>query len=524
MRRFFYILITALFIVSCSEKDKQDFSSDFIGFSPLTDDVKSVSINSDTDLQNSTNGGFGVFAYYTGTNNFVSPSSSSTIGTMMQNQQVTYTDANTGWTYSPAQYWPMNGGKVSFYAYAPYNTWKNLVTTTGVPTIAYTAGTNLTNQNDLLWGVGDNGYPIKDMTKPADKTAHLHFKHAVCRLKFKIATDEDFSAINNYFYNYGYGQVTTRVFIESFMISGFYKTGTLSLENTSESPAWSNKSGALAYPNSTFTSSIPESIKYYSNNTTMLNNWSTYGDSYGVGSSLTDLIGDNFIYAIPKTTTEGKLTLTIKYHIITRYYYPFGSNQGFKINRSNDSYYGGGSGTTVTATNTIDIKGNSDETFNLILKGNYMTLQVQAKPWEYERDTLSFDSGQTVINQGNQIHWQSGSYDSKSNENVYINAKTGICQFKISSPTRYLWSATLVPKSGNASAFMFVDESGNEIENPNGVIGKTGVLRIKARKSTSNIQNSAILRVFIKKETESEIVKELGFNGTTEYVVIQDAS
>ncbi len=93
-----------------------------------------------TDLlkNGTTTNGFGVFAYYTGTADYTQ----NKLANFMYNQQVTFTGPN--WIYSPIKYWPneiqngavddqdndtgsdpatsanANGGKVSFFAYAPY--------------------------------------------------------------------------------------------------------------------------------------------------------------------------------------------------------------------------------------------------------------------------------------------------------------------------------------------------------------------------------------------------------------------
>ena len=149
-------------------------------------------------LQNSgaTTGGFGVFAYYTGTDTYgqhqQSIYSGETAGTsvstkypnFMYNQQVTYSTDH--WTYTPLKYWPNDfastavdtqtdaatgsttyGGNVSFFAYAPYVSYSDATsgtdgitgmtanTATGDPTITYTMPSDINAGGafvDLLWG------------------------------------------------------------------------------------------------------------------------------------------------------------------------------------------------------------------------------------------------------------------------------------------------------------------------------------------------------------------------------------
>ena len=129
--------------------------------------------------------GFGVFAYYTGTKTYdqtqyydggTIADGNKLVPNFMWNQSVTYSG---GWTYSPVKYWPNEiqnadvdqqtpaaqggsnyGGKLSFFAYAPY-----LASTSaddgiigisqkgdkGDPKITYKVGA-IANFVDLLWG------------------------------------------------------------------------------------------------------------------------------------------------------------------------------------------------------------------------------------------------------------------------------------------------------------------------------------------------------------------------------------
>lgn len=145
-------------------------------------------IITNTTLQST---GFGVFAYYTGTKTYdeaqyydgaaVDPSNR-LAPNFMWNQSVTYSG---GWTYTPVKYWPneiqngnvdqqspaaqgsnSKGGKVSFFAYAPYLasgsigddgiTGISANNLKGDPTISYKVGA-IANFVDLLWGTkGDN--------------------------------------------------------------------------------------------------------------------------------------------------------------------------------------------------------------------------------------------------------------------------------------------------------------------------------------------------------------------------------
>ena len=152
-----------------------------------------------TDKLKTTNYGFGVFGYYTGKNDYAQ----NTVANFMYNQKVTWDGALveagyvTGWTYEPVKYWPndvqngavddqdndqsnnqatgdgTHGGKLSFFAYAPYVELSStdIVTTDGGitaingsktlsggnslvqnPTIEYTVPNDGAKTVDLLWG------------------------------------------------------------------------------------------------------------------------------------------------------------------------------------------------------------------------------------------------------------------------------------------------------------------------------------------------------------------------------------
>lgn len=125
--------------------------------------------------------GFGVFAYYTKSTDYTY-NQTEFKPNFMYNQQVT-TDGSTGWTYSPTKYWPNGlndqdngvggddetltaGGKVSFFAYAPYvaaagtpDTDDGIIgmsanNTQANPTITYQMPS--TGIVDLLWGTANS--------------------------------------------------------------------------------------------------------------------------------------------------------------------------------------------------------------------------------------------------------------------------------------------------------------------------------------------------------------------------------
>ncbi len=189
--------------------------------------------------------GFGVVAYHTNTVNWAG-ASNEVIPNFMWNQQVTFSTDH--WTYSPVKFWPndfstsnvdnqeptgedkqawgsQDGGKVSFFAYAPYvpfatssATYKHKTASqqaspatagitaltansvTAEPQVYYVlSNADVDNAVDLLWGIRGNssGYGLANNTKD-DPTANDYnvnltkqsvgesvnflFKHALSKL------------------------------------------------------------------------------------------------------------------------------------------------------------------------------------------------------------------------------------------------------------------------------------------------------------------------------------------------------
>ena len=122
--------------------------------------------------------GFGVFAYYTGADNWETIGSS-TKPNFMYNQQVTWSSDH--WTYTPVKYWPnADGEKVSFFAYAPYTsntTGFSTNTDAGAPIISYTWEAS----NDLLYDK-----QIDQVKGTVSSAVTFTFKHALAKVEFKI--------------------------------------------------------------------------------------------------------------------------------------------------------------------------------------------------------------------------------------------------------------------------------------------------------------------------------------------------
>ena len=140
--------------------------------------------------------GFGVFACYTGIHPYVSTSITCNL---MWNQQVTYDNTQSVWTYAPLAYWPTTDIEeevtyATFYAYAPYSDATDpygcivdfsYPGETGDPWLTYQLGGTMyadgangwkTKQADLLYDMQqDQQRPMP----PYAHKVHFSFKHAL---------------------------------------------------------------------------------------------------------------------------------------------------------------------------------------------------------------------------------------------------------------------------------------------------------------------------------------------------------
>lgn len=260
MRRYCFPFLLPLLLAACSESDPAndpdipDAGKTAIAFA--TDVEQSSSTRAGTtgalNLDGLQKTGFGVFAFNTGSANY---STGSFSPDFMYNQNVGY--SNSSWTYNPVKYWPADGGKVSFFAYAPYvssySSDDNGIygmssnTSTAAPTLSYRLAENC-NSVDLLWGVDADGNPLTDQTV-SSSAVKFYFRHALTRIG---GATEDASAGMTVVLNAssGYDSKNTRVTISKIRLeqigleatsdashtSSVYTSGTFNLY----SGAWSN--------------------------------------------------------------------------------------------------------------------------------------------------------------------------------------------------------------------------------------------------------------------------------------------
>lgn len=259
--------------------------------------------------------GFGLFGYYTGTNNY----SASTTPNFMYNTKV----SGNPWNYSPMRYWSNNANDMfSFFAYAPYvdvtpssgaaNNNTSGITAlsanniSGAPFVLYQLSTDLTNSVDLLWGVkkGDNtamNTNLKKSTSPVGFT----FKHALAKwggadfLQAKIATDDA-----------TFDPAKTKITIQSISIasSAIATNGKFDLTTG----VWSNtnNNGSMAF-NISKDDMTADVAEISGSDITNTNDWNKIK---GLSTTASNVYKDNTksIYFIP-VNTSATATVTITY-------------------------------------------------------------------------------------------------------------------------------------------------------------------------------------------------------------------
>ena len=150
--------------------------------------------------------GFGVLGYYTEDD---WEGTATPTPNFMYNQQVSGQD----WGYAPLKYWPAEG-KISFFAYAPYDEDAELSANTeaGTPTLTYSVPNTVAGQKDLLVAGAQ-----KNKT---GNTVSFTFKHALSRIGFGVKL-ADGSAVDNQ---------TTIAFSSIALTADFDSSNTLTLD------------------------------------------------------------------------------------------------------------------------------------------------------------------------------------------------------------------------------------------------------------------------------------------------------
>ncbi len=319
-----FAAIAAIALASCAKNEVIQNEADktpvaFGVYAGRSADTKAAPIANVANL--ATQGGFGVFAYYTGTTDYTA---SGAIPNFMYNQNVYSTDSGTSWTYSPVKYWPNNDtntangsatfvDKVSFFAYAPYvaNTSAAGATanTVGItafsandaaqgtknPEVTYVVATNPAQSVDFLYNDIDNTNKTK-ATATISNTINFDFKHALTRLGFTVEgvfdetdADDDTHDVDE----------NTKIYVTSLSVttSGSSTGGVFDLFTKT----WTDNVATVSSFNVT-ASNIPSALK---------------DGGTGVTNSPVNLLNDGEYFMLIPDRTAKTYTFNIVYNVVT---------------------------------------------------------------------------------------------------------------------------------------------------------------------------------------------------------------
>ena len=584
MRKLPYILTPVLLLAAACEKepvtDGPALSGEEIVLSAnLPEDWSPLQtkseITSTSDLQNA---GFGVFAYYTGTDDYSAISSAS--GVIFNNRQVSY--ASSAWSYSISgagkEYWPTKAGeKVSFFAYAPWGDWHSSVITSGTaPSIPYSVIDELTAakiaaQKDLLWGTQSNGSPYRDVTRDdVDGQVNFHFRHAISKMRFYVAagatgettgaettgewSNTSFPAKNpdssfgyesvssnerNYYRRrYHYYTVTTDNYIVSQLgISSLYDSGTLSLNNTGAYvPLWDVPSSAS---------------KAYTVSSTMLNS----SLSGGIPETPTPVMSSEgyYVYVIPGAQPTFTLTYNVSRRTVNMRYYEYEYQKYTKSGGGSGTWSKSGdvwteyktaesygtpttstvsTGKTASATMPGTILPSRKYDINLYLQGSKVELDLVPQRWEVEEMTYDYTNAENPRIQ--ELTYDSDYIDYAIGGDVYINNRLGKFYFQLGVGRYKYWQASMISSDGN-EVFGFCDSDGNFLYDGEGnlqsiirgpIDGSMSNIYMRALDSSSTTGGRAKLRIYLfdSNEVPTIALNLVNMTGVTEWTIVQNAN
>ena len=389
-----------------------------IGFSPtVTSAVSRAGITyNEEDINTLNNSGFGVFCYYSGSNNYASATAPDARDVVMNNVKVSRPVGSVeNWQYSPKRFWPSTGNKLTFFAYAPYmgdasvNTGAvpdgtysqgNKMELTSYidnnnvyyPAVKYTATKNLGDQNDLLWGTDSRGVPNANADVKDHANGYVYFQmcHALARLQLYITSTENYSAnpVGNPPAGWRYYTSETRLFVKNVTIANQYGQGTLVLNNTKAfTPRWVNKTGKDGTNGSWLTFDLTGNLKHVIDGTLTDDHLKDYWDYHaGVTKDTTGLLTNNAgVLIIPKLTEDVKGNMPhSSFTVVSQRVTKWTNTQTKEVK----IVWGDEITRTATLKDGQDLLGGHSYRVNLNILAKYLDLTLKVQPWTLEETVL----------------------------------------------------------------------------------------------------------------------------------------
>lgn len=232
--------MAALTLVSCSSDDLNSLSDNsskneaisFDGYLGRSAVAVNGSRGSEVKIDQLKTGGFGVFGNY-------SKETTTAYGnSLFDNQQVTYDNDKSKWTYSPLKFWPSDG-HIDFLAYAPYV--KNTTLTEGSKINNFTVSKTIADQTDLLWTNATSS--ISANLTSAKEKVKFQFHHALSRLGYTVNLTGDYSSNPENKATFTLKKITLAGSSDGTK-GAFYTSGTIDLSKaTKDAKLWSGQTG-----------------------------------------------------------------------------------------------------------------------------------------------------------------------------------------------------------------------------------------------------------------------------------------
>lgn len=307
--------MAALAIAGCSQNEVTDVNPDIhpaIGFDVYTGVQTKGAETTTTTLKNGD--GFGILAYQTG--DVWNNDKSSATPSFMYNEHATWTNGSPGnWGYANSpKFWPTNGNKITFFAYAPYESSpadganKKITLSgqsdTGAPKITFEVNTS-NDWKNMVDLVTDGRSEIQDQTSASNSgTVTFKFKHVLTKIKDIMVKPEVDLGSN------------TKIYVTGLQLN----TGTNKLYNKAvyqfDDDTWV-ATGASYFSGdqdlSAFLNKTAQSQWGYTTSSVDASNHSTAASLFPSNEALYFIPVDN----TTGTATEGDLKLKISYDIVT---------------------------------------------------------------------------------------------------------------------------------------------------------------------------------------------------------------
>lgn len=289
--------MAALTLVSCSSDDLDSLTDNSSKNEAISFDGylgrSAVAVNGTRGSEETVNTlktkGFGVFGNY-------SKDATTAYGNnLFANQQVTYDNTKSKWTYSPLKFWPSDG-HIDFLAYAPYV--KNTTLTDGSKINNFTVSKTIADQTDLLWTNVTSSISA-DVTSTKEKVK-LQFHHALSRLGYTVKLTGDYSSDN---VTFTLKKITLAGSPTDAETGAFYTSGTIDLSmSNGNANLWSNQTGK-------------QKFDWFSGDYQVKSSTASHPDEPNKDKDYLFVIPQNFSEKIGGTENSDKLYVIVEYDV-----------------------------------------------------------------------------------------------------------------------------------------------------------------------------------------------------------------